>query len=168
MNGKTPLYVHCGGCSHEWAAAFLPLSIQVIAKIGKSPCPMCGSGNVLIGPFPKPTEAGDAVAWLTNGDTGTSSETIWSVLMGRDIPALSFRPDVPHDPDDFGRCYRLLKVMPSWRNRLPEVAARHAIWQPFVAVWDELTELYEQERPTGSAPTLYQRLAKLQPPGGGA
>ena len=52
--------------------------------------------------------------------------------------------DTPSDPDDFGRCYRLLAKFPEWRQRMPEVAAQYPKWGPMVAAWDELTELYEQ------------------------
>lgn len=81
------------------------------------------------------------IDWLMSGDTGTSSKTICSVMTGSDTP--KFGPDVPHDADDFGRCYRLLQLFPDWRRRLPEVAAVHPKWGPMVAAWDELTALYE-------------------------
>jgi hypothetical protein len=100
--------------------------------------------------------------WIDGVDTGVSSATIWSTLSGRPTP---FRDHgIPHDPSDFGRCYRLLKRIDGWRERLPEVAARHPEWAPFVAAWDELTALYEQEIPNhrGHAPLLYARLQGLR------
>lgn len=160
---KQPFHVHCGKCSHEWAAAYLPLPIATFAKLAESPCPMCGAKQVLMGLLPKATTEGDPIAWLANGDTGISSKAIWGVLMGRDIGALEFGDDnTPRDPSDFGRCYRLLKVMPSWRLRLPEVAAKFPRWKPLVDAWDELTTLYEQELPKGSAPKLYDRMKELR------
>lgn len=48
-----PFWVHCGKCSHEWVAAYLPMPIKVFVKLGKAPCPMCGANKVLIGPMPK-------------------------------------------------------------------------------------------------------------------
>jgi hypothetical protein len=48
--------------------------------------------------------------WLQGRDTGTSSVTICSVITG--LPSHHGHYDVPHDPDDFGRCYRLLKLLP--------------------------------------------------------
>ncbi len=53
------------------------------------------------------------------------------------------RPSLPCDAGDFGRCHRLLLKFPEWRARLTEVAAAHSAWAPLVAVWDELTELFE-------------------------
>jgi hypothetical protein len=117
------------------------------------------------------------IEWLLSGDTGVSSKAICAVMTGsakRD----GFDPDTPHDPDDFGRCYRLLKCFPEWRERLPEVAAKHPKWGPMVAVWDELTALYEQCcEPDGRytrrsydankevAGRLYERMRKLNDEG---
>src|SRR6516164_3966881 len=64
-------------------------------------------------PFPKRIPV-RAVRWLEGVDTGISSETIWRTLTG-ETPSDT---DVPCDPSDFGRCYRLLKIMPEWRPRL--------------------------------------------------
>jgi len=154
---QEPLVVHCADCQHEWAIGFMPMSIETINKLAKSRCPFCGSERVMTGPVAKPTAAGDAYAWLSNGDTGTSSLTIWHALMGRTPD----RTDVPHDPADFGRCYRLLQVMPSWKDRLSEVAALYPKWSPLVSAWNELTALYEEERPSGRAPKLYARMHEL-------
>lgn len=157
--GKEPVYVHCGKCSHEWPIAFLPLPIDAFARLAKAACPMCGEAKqVFIGPLSRPTAEGNARAWLTNGDTGISSETIWSVLTGHPVR----RAGVPRDPQDFGRCHRLLKVMPAWRARLPEVAAKYPEWKPLVDAWDELTALYEEELPKGRPAKLYDRMKELR------
>lgn len=72
-----------------------------------------------------------------------------------------FRPDIPYDPGDFGRCYRLLQHFPEWHTRLPEVAAKYPVWGPMVKAWDELTALYEEEKQSGKAPKLYKRMKEL-------
>lgn len=97
--------------------------------------------------------------WIVGNDTGTSSQTIWAVLMG----ATPRHRSTPSDPSDFGRCYRLLKLMPAWRARLSEVATRYPEWSALVAHWDELTTLYEQElnTPNGMAPKTYARMKEL-------
>lgn len=160
---KTPFIVHCGACSHEWTLAYLPLPVEVFTKFSKSPCPMCGSDKVYVGAIPKKVPEGDPIAWLASGDTGISSKAIWTVLMGRVVDKRElWGGGVPHDPDDFGRCYRLLKVMPSWRGRLAEVAAQLPHWKNLVEVWDELTGLYEEELPTGRCPKLYERMKDLR------
>ena len=158
MTGE-PFIVHCGKCSHEWAPCFLPASVDVLAKVGKRPCPACGSRQVLVGALPRETADGDAIGWLTNGDTGTSSLTIWHVMMGRPLARGNANP--PWDPSDFGRCSRLLAVMPSWRARLGEVAEQYPRWKGLVEHWAELEALYEQELPTGRCPMLYARMKVL-------
>lgn len=97
--------------------------------------------------------------WIVGSDTGTSSMTIWAVMMG----ATPWHASEPSDPDDFGRCYRLLALMPEWRPRLSKVAARYPLWSALVAHWDELTALYEEEIPNhrGKAPKLYARMREL-------
>ena len=156
---RRPFEVHCGKCSHEWALGFFPMPLNELAKMSKVTCPVCKSGAVKLGPLAKPTADGDWRAWLHNGDTGISSLTIWSTLSGERNPGSA---DVPHDPDDFGRCYRLLKVMPEWRERLPEVAKRYKAWRPLVDSWDELTALYEEELPKKKLPKLYARMRELR------
>lgn len=83
--------------------------------------------------------------WLRGTDTGTSSQTIFSVLCRPDLRhaavAGRFRPDVPSDPSDFGRCYRLVREF-KWRDRLPEVAKVHPSWAPIVERWDTMAEHY--------------------------
>lgn len=154
---KDPMWVHCGSCSHEWICAWLPMPIPKVAPLMKAPCPRCGSKPIFMGKLPRETREGDAIAWLGNGDIGVSSATIWTVMMGRKASP-RWGHDVPHDPADFGRCYRLLKAMPLWRSRLGEVAVRFPEWQRLVDAWDELTALYEEELPSGSAPKLYRRI----------
>lgn len=102
------------------------------------------------------------IEWLLSDDTGISSKTILLVMTGSEITG-SFWTDIPYDPSDFGRCYRLLQKFPEWRERLPEVAEKYPIWGPMVSAWDELTALYVQElgNPDGKAPMLYARMKTL-------
>lgn len=102
---------------------------------------------------------GDPWSWLKSGDTGLSSQTIFSVLARCQLPRGG--PRVPRDPADFGRCHRLLERMPEWRDRLKEVAAVHPVWTPFVAAWDDLTRLYVKESRKKIAPELYEALRRL-------
>lgn len=99
--------------------------------------------------------------WWSGRDTGISSLTICEVLA--DIQSPFPLHDVPYDPDDFGRCYRLLKLFPAWRDRLGEVAARFPEWAALVERWDEMTKLYEEEEPTGICRKLYDLMQTLRP-----
>jgi hypothetical protein len=102
--------------------------------------------------------------WLASWDTGISSKSIFWVLAGRHPVGQGFLPDAPHDPEDFGRCYQLLKGIPGWRERLSEVAARYpdSPWPSLVARWGELEKFYEEELPSGRAPKLYALMQELR------
>ena len=106
------------------------------------------------------------LGWLLGTDTGISSLTLFSVLSRHGTVARAkigrWQPDAPQDPADFGRCLRLLDLIPSWRGRLNEVVTAHPFWGPLVREWDRLEALYREEVPnhTGNAPRLY---AAMQP-----
>ncbi|WP_313052904.1 hypothetical protein [Pantoea piersonii] len=79
--------------------------------------------------------------WFANGERGISSKTIASIAVGAEAGDW----DCPHDADDFSRCYKLLKRIPELRGVLPVVAEKCPQWKPLVAIWDELTHLYETD-----------------------
>jgi len=106
------------------------------------------------------SESTEAIAWYHGSDTGTSSETIWSVMTGHPVR----RADIPYDPSDFGRCYRLRERFPAWRARLGEVAAAYPRWAPFVGSWGKLEELWREEDPSGwTAERLYALMKERRP-----
>ncbi len=80
--------------------------------------------------------------WILGRNTGVSSKTIWAVMTESDGADCHF--DIPHDAQDFGRCYRLLQSFPDWRKRIQEVADQFPKWGLFVLNWDKMTDLYEQ------------------------
>lgn len=99
-----------------------------------------------------------ALEWLASGDSGTSSETIISVMMNLRVQMV----DIPHDPSDFGRCHRLLEWIPEFRPRLGEVAAKYPEWAPFVESWDRLTAIYLRDLDRGGpSPELYRVMQGL-------
>jgi hypothetical protein len=108
---------------------------------------------------------GDAeLEWIKGPDTGMSSLTIMSVLSEKyhQPGRHEVRGEYPLDPDDFGRCYRLLERFPEWRKRLAEVAAKYPKWKPLVDAWGELEELWRKESPTGTCKQLYKRMRELR------
>lgn len=78
-------------------------------------------------------------AWVQGTDTGRSSLTIYHAIHRKTRYVNAIRPA---DWSDFGRCHRLLQIMPEWRSRLNEVADVCPEWKELVAVWGELEELY--------------------------
>lgn len=104
-----------------------------------------------------------ALQWVMSSDTGTSSKTIWAVMQ-------MVEPDyfgTPADPDDFGRCYRLLQLIPEWRDHLRLVAYRYPAWAPLVREWDALTAMFEEGVRTAWKPpyVMYERMRALNDEG---
>lgn len=104
-----------------------------------------------------------AVDWPGCGDDGVSSKTVWAHMMGMRVAMPSGR-DAPHDPDDFGRCSRLLAAPWAfgWRERLHELAPFSPAWAGLVARWSELEALFAEEYPTGAAPKLYDAMKQCR------
>lgn len=82
-----------------------------------------------------------AVEWLLSGDTGLSSESILKHMLGRTDGQNGY----PLDPDDLGRCLRLLEIFPEWKPRVGEMAQYSPGWAGQVAKWDELESLMAEE-----------------------
>lgn len=113
--------------------------------------------------------------WILSGDTGVSSKTIWAVMMGvatepgqrcgftSKPPALTC--DIPLDPADFGRCYRLLQLFPEWRRGITKMGEIFPKWKPMADRWDEMERLYEEEYPSGKCPRLYDLMQELREEG---
>lgn len=108
-----------------------------------------------------------ATQWVVGNDTGTSSKTIWAVMMGAVVGPhqTDFNYSVPCDPADFGRCYRLLQLIPEWKENLRLVGETFPAWKPLVDAWDELEALYEEEHKLKSCPKLYARIQELNDEG---
>lgn len=144
----------CDHCRARYAMA-MPAPFEVFAAAAKAfdtAHASCPPGA----PFPRPKTAWE---WATSDDTGNSSLTIFDVL--GHPPGRDFTPSVPWDPDDFGRCYRLLEVVPEWRERLGKVAQTWPAWAPLVEHWAEMEALYREESPRGRCPKLYALMQKL-------
>jgi hypothetical protein len=91
------------------------------------------------------------VEWPTCGDCGVSSTAIWTHMMGGDPTTGRWGKfgTHPSDPDDFGRCYRLLARFPDWRERIGEMARYGRQWAALVAIWPQLTAEWEAKIGTG-------------------
>lgn len=98
-------------------------------------------------------------SWLNGRDTGASSIAIVAFMEGASGP---FR--YPLDPDDLGRCIRLLAIAPEYRERWSEMAQASEEWAALVGAWDELVTLYAIEAPNRRAPKCYERMRELLRP----
>lgn len=148
--------LHCGEESNGGVAYPAPVNVWMAAvktfTAGHRDCQPSERGAARF-KYSTPAE------WRSSWDTGVSSLTIYSVFAGGTLP--DGAPGVPHDPADFGRCHRLLKVAPTWRDNLHRVAERFPAWRPLVDRWADLERLYEEELPTGKAPKLYALMQEL-------
>ncbi len=101
--------------------------------------------------------------WIVSGDTGLSSKTIWSTMLGID---LGDEINHPHDPADVGRCLRLLELMPEWKPRLSELTALDPHWRVLVARWEDIASSMENEvgiawEKAKSAPATYALMKRV-------
>ena len=78
--------------------------------------------------------------WLASSETGASAKSIVAHLTGIGEQ----RGFYPLDGGDFGRCERLLDMVPSLRPDLPKMAEVNAYWAALVARWSEIKESKNQ------------------------
>lgn len=82
--------------------------------------------------------------WWLGTDVGLSSACIFSVLCEDMVYSAKAEAvggsATPRDSSDLGRCLRLLKLIPKWRDRLDDVARRwpDGKWPAVIARWPEL------------------------------
>jgi len=87
-----------------------------------------------------------ALEWIVGGDTGISSENIWAVMVGGHGKRRNgFNNFHPSDPADFGRCARLLTLVPEWRPRMDEMRILSKEWSALVDHWDEVESCMREE-----------------------
>lgn len=84
--------------------------------------------------------ANRCIDWLLSGDVGASSESIFRIITNKYSRGLY----EPSDFADFGRCFRLLKLFPEWKNKLHLVANESTIWNRIIKSWDYLCAEYEK------------------------
>lgn len=127
---------------------YLDWAKQFESAARKPKCRWCkGAGEITINFRTKPCVdcqplplESRVMGWIDGNDTGTSSKTIWHILTR--LPGKVHRYGVPRDADDFGRCVRLLELIPEWAARLGEVVDRCSEWKSIVADWDRLADLH--------------------------
>ena len=93
-------------------------------------------------------------AWWESDDTGASSKYLGTALdyadRGREYHA-GRAVNYPHDPQDFGRCVKMLDACPGFRELLPAAMAdpKHGpAWNGLAARWAELEAMYAAGLPS--------------------
>jgi hypothetical protein len=103
--------------------------------------------------------------WLANGERGTSSETMFSILAQK-IPGApqldpKWGPSHPLDPDDFRRCHLLLECVPDFRTMLDHMKDVSPVWAKLVENWDRLTEMLKEQLATDKRNGMYEFMKEL-------
>lgn len=103
-------------------------------------------------------------AWLDSDDTGSSSLymayafsynlTLW---IPRKIPSYSY----PRDPDDLGRCIRLIEAVPEFGRCIPEMAQKGAHWMAVTSNWADWVEMYHAGNTDGLYTAMKDAFAKV-------
>ncbi|MBN8901376.1 MAG: hypothetical protein J0H57_10120 [Rhodospirillales bacterium] len=150
---KSPVWVNCGECGHEWVLFYTPIAASDVAKFSKSRCPMCVGKKIFMGRKPvacdPKCDEGKitrqiVLDWLAAGDTGISSECLAYEFLGAEKKgAFGIRP--PADPSDLGRCLRLIARVPEVRKCVDNLGLKHEGWAKAAAVWDDIASLMEDE-----------------------
>lgn len=101
------------------------------------------------------------IEWLFADDTGVSSKSMAAIALG--VPKRDcFGYSAPHDPADFGRCYRLVLAVPEIIDAFPAIARRIPKFAGILKNWGELCALYERDKTTGRSDDLYDRIQELR------
>ena len=102
---------------------------------------------------------GTLIKWITGDDTGISSKAIFAIMQGVE-PDRKWGSNYPSDPADFGRCYRLLKLIPEWKLDVSKFDC--PVWKEYIRVWGQFEKLWEEESPGGRCPKLYKLMQDIQ------
>lgn len=98
-------------------------------------------------PIVKATPDMGLEAWLDSDDTGSSSLYMAWCLSGGQFGYWQGRkqpePAYPHDPDDLGRCIRLIEAVPEFGGKIPEMSHRGAHWLAVTTNWARWVEMYD-------------------------
>jgi len=109
-----------------------------------------------------------AAFWLSHGERGISSNTIFSRLTGVDVLNGSSISH-PYDPADVRRCQLLLEQVPELQARFHRMADASDTWARLVHAWPSIIEAMDDEVPewrdkraTGSARRAYELIQKAR------
>ena len=85
--------------------------------------------------------------WIGTHHVGISSRMMWCALMGvanSETPAYCGF-DVPHDWDDFSRCYDLVTFCEVEKEELQKVVEAFPYYKPIIDEWDNLVSAYQDK-----------------------
>ena len=96
--------------------------------------------------------------WLLSRSTGASAKAIVCHITG----LAKCEGDYPHDGGDFGRCERMMDMIPGIRERLPEMATANKYWAALIPRWDEIKST-NQEAQYNKIQSIVRGIEKSDP-----
>ena len=96
--------------------------------------------------------------WWREGERGMSSESIYQHIGLRNTGGIT---NHPCDPDDFRRCYMLLKAIPEWKTKLYVMGSVSQQWKNLITNWDKLTEMLEEQMVTKKDNGMYDLMQTI-------
>lgn len=106
------------------------------------------------------SEIDNALWWAQYGERGSSSECIFNHL-NKSMRYPKAYDSHPLDPSDFNRCYKLLKAVPQWRERITEMRKVSPVWERLVDNWDKLESMLEEQLETKKPNGMYEFMNQL-------
>ncbi|MDD4970744.1 MAG: hypothetical protein PHT07_15060 [Paludibacter sp.] len=99
--------------------------------------------------------------WLLHGEHGTSSKCMFFWLCPDKLKReLFYTKTHPGDPDDFRRCYMLIKTIPEWKELLYQMKTVSPVWRKIIDNWDKLCGMLEEQM-AGKKNEMWQEMEKL-------
>ena len=80
--------------------------------------------------------------WLGSDDVGMSSKFMASVLTGQ------FKAEfaIPYDPDDLGRCIRMIQAIPELKDQIHLMCSHGTMWTAVANNWERWSDMYQESR----------------------
>lgn len=152
----SPLQLRCKSCRTVFDGAMTigPVAVAAAALMALR-CPSCGGKQILLGqnrtaseddrfrqvPIDGPLDV-RAQEWRATGERGLSAQSIFAHMTGGD-PGDGWQH--PHDAGDLHRCMLLLRRIPEWAPRMPEMAKRSACWSTLIGSWPQIVAAFHDE-----------------------
>ena len=150
----------CGACGSTQEIPF-PIAIPMMTAMAEAWEKMhIGCEGKWEEPKPDMAESEEAriAFWMKHGEHGLSSKCMAWMLQDKPIHPIA-ETAWPHDRSDFGRCHKLLAIVPEFYGRMDRMKVCGTQWASLVDHWDELTALYE-----ANDPSIGQRIRQLTKP----
>ncbi|MFV4834695.1 hypothetical protein ACNJNY_00415 [Citrobacter freundii] len=110
------------------------------------------AANIIVAEFGRPYVPASSnmglEAWLNSDETGSSSLYMAWILSGGGFGHWWGRrqpePNYPRDPDDFGRCLKMVEAVPEFKGIIYKMNDYGPEWMAVARHWDSWEKLYRE------------------------